>query len=312
MTENLTIVVAGATGVIGRRVVAALLAEGHRVTGLTRSAAKAPTLVALGAESAVADAYDLDALVGVLDHVRPDVVVHQLTDLANADTAANGRLRRDGTANLVAASRSAGVRRMVAQSIAWAYEPTPEPAHETAPLDLAAGEPRRTTVEAVAALEAAAGKMPEAVILRYGMLYGPGTWFEAGGLRAEAAARGEIVADESVTSFCTSTTPPRQRCGPSAGCPGPTTSSTTSRPRAGSGCPTSAMRWECRHPSTATRASPGRAAPRTTQRGRRGGSRNTPPGATAGDGAPPPTAPLGAEMMRRCRRVLGSGPRLRS
>lgn len=201
MTENLTIVVAGATGVIGRRVVAALLAEGHRVTGLTRSAAKAPTLVALGAESAVADAYDLDALVGVLDHVRPDVVVHQLTDLANADTAANGRLRRDGTANLVAASRSAGVRRMVAQSIAWAYEPTPEPAHETAPLDLAAGEPRRTTVEAVAALEAAAGKMPEAVILRYGMLYGPGTWFEAGGLRAEAAARGEIVADESVTSF---------------------------------------------------------------------------------------------------------------
>ena len=209
MSGALHVVVAGAAGVIGRRVVTMLHARGHRVTGLTRTAAKAPLLAALGAEPAVADAYDADALAEALTNAAPDVVVHQLTDLENADSAANARLRREGTANLVAASRTAGVRRMVAQSIAWAYAPADlavpgrahGPADESTPLDLAATEPRVTTVEAVAALEDAVSGMPEGVVLRYGMLYGPDTWFEPGGLRAEAAAERRLAADRSVTSF---------------------------------------------------------------------------------------------------------------
>ncbi len=201
MTAALHVVVAGAAGVIGRRVVASLHAQGHWVTGLTRSASKAPAIVALGAEPAVADAYRIDTLAEVLAKAAPDVVIHQMTDLAHADSAENARLRREGTANLVAASRVAGVRRMVAQSIAWAYAATPGPADESTPLDLAANEPRLATVAAVAALESSVLTMPEGVILRYGMLYGPDTWFELGGLRADAAAEGRLAADRSVTSF---------------------------------------------------------------------------------------------------------------
>ena len=201
MSSPLKVLVAGATGVIGRRVVTLLREEGHEVVGLTRSAAKAPALSALGAEPVVADAYDLDRVLDVVASAAPDVVIHQLTDLGSADVTANARLRRDGTANLVAACRAAAVPRMVAQSIAWAYAPTPGPADERNPLDLTADEPRRTTVEGVAALEAAIREMPEGVVLRYGTLYGPDTWFESGSLRAEAATRGDLAADLSVTSF---------------------------------------------------------------------------------------------------------------
>ncbi len=128
-------------------------------------------------------------------------MIHQLTDLSDADTAANARLRREGTSKLVAACRSVGVQRMVAQSIAWAYAPSPGPAGESTPLDLAAADPRRTTVDAVAALESAVLSMSGGVVLRYGMLYGPDTWFVPGGLQAEAAASGRLVADSSITSF---------------------------------------------------------------------------------------------------------------
>ena len=137
MTESRHVLVAGATGVIGRRVVAGLRAQRHRVTGLTRSAANSSTIAALGATPAIADAYDPDALCEVLAKAAPDVVIHQLTDLGNADTAANARLRREGTSNLVVASRAVGVQRMVAQSIAWAYAGSPGPADEGTPLDLA-------------------------------------------------------------------------------------------------------------------------------------------------------------------------------
>ena len=201
MTAPLKILVAGASGVIGRRVVTLLHENGHEVIGLTRSATNVSLLSALGARPVVADAYDPDRLLAVLTRAAPDAVIHQLTDLGKADSAANARLRRVGTANLVAASKAAGVRRMVAQSIAWAYAPATHLADETAPLDLSADEPRRTTVEAVATLEAAVLDMPDPVVLRYGMLYGPDTWFEPGGPRAKAAAHGELVADRSVTSF---------------------------------------------------------------------------------------------------------------
>jgi nucleoside-diphosphate-sugar epimerase len=205
----LHVVVAGATGVVGRRVVAMLHGQGHRVTGLTRTAAKGRALIALGAEPAVADAYDADALAEAVARATPDAVIHQLTDLGNADSSANARLRREGTANLVAASRAVGVRRIVAQSIAWAYAPadtavpgpTHRPADESTPLDLTAAEPRLTTVEAVATLEDAVSDMPEGVVLRYGTLYGPDTWFQPGGPRADAAAEGRLAADRSVTSF---------------------------------------------------------------------------------------------------------------
>ena len=195
------IFLAGATGAIGRALLPLLVARGHAVTAMTRSAASADALRSLGAEPVVCDAFDRDGLHAAVAHARPDVLMHQLTDLSAGDPAANARLRTDGTRNLVDAALAAGAGRIVAQSIAWAYEPGDAPAAEDVALDLGADEPRRTTVRGVAALEAAARELPEWVVLRYGLLYGPGTWYSPEGERAAAARAGRLVADAAVASF---------------------------------------------------------------------------------------------------------------
>jgi nucleoside-diphosphate-sugar epimerase len=125
--------------------------------------------------------------------------MHQLTDLGSGDFAANGRLRRAGTRNLVDAALAAGVRRVVAQSIAWVYQPGDGPADERTPLDL--DESRSGIVAPVVALEDAVREAPEWVVLRYGMFYGPDTWFAPDGLRADKARAGRLVASANITSF---------------------------------------------------------------------------------------------------------------
>ncbi|WP_020665947.1 NAD-dependent epimerase/dehydratase family protein [Amycolatopsis nigrescens] len=192
---------AGSTGVIGERLVRTLTGGGHRVTALTRRTAKAPGLRALGAEPVVADVYDRDALIAAVRLAAPDVLLHQLTDLGAGDLAGNAALRRDGTRNLVDAAHAAGVRRMIAQSISWAYAGGYAPADEQTPLDLTAPEPRQTTVSGVAALESAVLEVAEPVVLRYGLFYGPGTWFEPDGLRAEDARAGRLTVCDDITSF---------------------------------------------------------------------------------------------------------------
>jgi nucleoside-diphosphate-sugar epimerase len=126
------IFVAGATGVVGRRVVALLAGAGHEVTGMTRRAESAPGLRASGAEPIVCDVFDAVALADAVRRARPEVVVHELTDLAAGDRAANAAIRVQGTRNLVDAAHTAGVRRIVAQSIAWAYAPGDAPRPPTA------------------------------------------------------------------------------------------------------------------------------------------------------------------------------------
>ncbi|MGW5193648.1 NAD-dependent epimerase/dehydratase family protein [Kribbella sp. NPDC004138] len=191
------IFVAGATGAIGRRLVPLLVAHGHQVTALSRRA-----LAVDGVTTVAGDVYDAERLRELVVAARPEVVMHQLTDLGSRDFAANSRLRREGTRNLVDAALAAGVLRIVAQSIAWPYEPGPTPATEATPLDLHATDPqRRTTVEAVATLEAITAEAPEWVVLRYGMLYGPGTWYTKGGLMADLAAAGKVPVGPDVTSF---------------------------------------------------------------------------------------------------------------
>lgn len=202
MTEPVKrIFLAGASGAIGRRVVPALLGRGHEVVGLTRSEDSAARIKALGAGAVVGDVYDAEALAQAVRAARPDVVMHQLTDLGAGDRAANAKLRVVGTRNLVDAARAAGVRRIVAQSIAWAYAPGAEPATEDTPLDLRGAPERVATVEAVAALETAVAELPEWVVLRYGTLYGPGTWYERGALMAQLAQAGQLPANADVSSF---------------------------------------------------------------------------------------------------------------
>lgn len=167
------IFLAGASGLIGVRLLRLMLADGHDVAAMTRTAAKLDDLRAAGATPVLCDVYDRDALVAAVQAFGPDLVMHQMTDLPD-DLArlaeflpSNARIRSEGTANLLAA---AGAARMVAQSIAWPGGPVVE-AHEQAVL-------------------AANG-----TVLRYGQFYGPGTFYEGGpppqgpAIHVDAAAR---------------------------------------------------------------------------------------------------------------------------
>ncbi|TCO48809.1 NAD-dependent epimerase/dehydratase family protein [Actinocrispum wychmicini] len=187
------VLLAGASGVVGRRVVPLLVAHGHQVTALSRRPQDLPVDVVIG------DVFDREALIETVRRVSPDVVMHQLTDLSGRDFAANAEIRRTGTRNLVDAALAAGAGKVIAQSIAWVYEPGDKPATEQTPLDNA--PERAGTVGAVAALEEAVREAPEWVVLRYGLFYGPTTWYARDGLMGEQARAGELVADGDVSSF---------------------------------------------------------------------------------------------------------------
>jgi nucleoside-diphosphate-sugar epimerase len=178
--------VAGASGVVGQRLLPLLRRDGHQIVATSRSPAKAETLRAQGAIPVVVDAFDKTGLRRVVIAAKPDVIVHQLTNLpdvqdpaqANAVAENNARLRREGTRNLMDVAQAAGVKRVVAQSIAWAYAAGEGPRAETDPLDLAAVGSRAVSVSGVAALEQAVLNTPgvDGLVLRYGRFYGPGTW----------------------------------------------------------------------------------------------------------------------------------------
>jgi nucleoside-diphosphate-sugar epimerase len=154
------IFLAGASGVIGVRLIPLLVADGHQVAGMTRSADKADKLRALGAEAVVCDVYDRDALIDHVASFRSELVMHQLTDLpdtADRITAyrdRNNRMRTEGTRNLIAAMNAAGAARLIAQSIAWRPPAGGEAVQEHERLILDAG----------------------GVVLEYGTFYGPGTY----------------------------------------------------------------------------------------------------------------------------------------
>jgi nucleoside-diphosphate-sugar epimerase len=202
-----SIFLAGATGAIGRRLVPLLLAAGHRVTGSTRSAENAEMLRKAGVRAVVVDVFDAMALKDAVEDAHPEIVIHQLTDLALFSDPArraealerNAQLRTQGTANLVAAALMAGARRLIAQSISFVYAPGPEPHQESDPLNVA--DPRfKRSVEGVAALEREVTKTPgiDGVVLRYGWFYGPGTGADQprarGSVHVDAAAYAALLA----------------------------------------------------------------------------------------------------------------------
>ncbi len=155
------IFLAGASGAIGRRLVPMLHDAGYVVGGTTRSADKSQLLRSLGAEPMVVDVYDQQALAAAALSFRPDVIVHQLTDLRHIRDpnrrdellASNARIRNEGTRNLVQAAIAAGAHRIIAQSIAWVYASGPLPHREDDPLDSAAEGNRAVSIAGVIALE---------------------------------------------------------------------------------------------------------------------------------------------------------------
>jgi nucleoside-diphosphate-sugar epimerase len=202
------LLVAGATGVIGARLTPQLRDAGHDVFGTTRSVAKADLLRAARVTPIVVDVFDAVALVHAVTELRPEIVIHQLTDLPPGldptrmpeAIVRNARIRSEGTRNLVHAARAAGVRRLIAQSLAWAYAPGGEPHREEDALDLESDGPRAVTVRGVAELERWTLSSPplDGLVLRYGQLYGPGAGrTEAQGsapVHVDAAAHAAVLA----------------------------------------------------------------------------------------------------------------------
>jgi 2-alkyl-3-oxoalkanoate reductase len=185
--------VAGASGALGRPLVRHLVAAGHEVTGMTRREERAAEIREAGAEAAVCDVYDAEALREAVVAARPEAVVHALTALpprfnARTDLKPTNRVRIEGTRNLVAAARAAGARRIVAESVSFFYAPEGDwVKDEEAPLDVDAPGKIGAAVAAVTDLErqVLGAEGLEGLVLRFGWFYGPGTYIGPGGSQAE-------------------------------------------------------------------------------------------------------------------------------
>ena len=185
------ILIAGATGAIGRPLVRHLRANQHEVFALTRSSDSAPALKEIGAEAVVADALDAAAVKAAVGRIRPDAVINELTSLPRHYTPAemkaaaerDHKVRLEGNINLLAALRDAGVRRYLLQSSGFWYAPGAGLADESVAFISRASPGVEAGARTYLELEARASAMPgiEFVALRYGFFYGPGTWYTRGG-----------------------------------------------------------------------------------------------------------------------------------
>lgn len=187
--------VAGASGAIGRPLVRQLLAAGHEVTGMTRREENAAAIRAAGAKAVVCDVFDAAALEGVVRAAAPEVVIHELTSLpprldpkSKDALAPTNRLRVEGTRNLTAAAKAAGARRLIAESVAFFYVPEggqvkDEDAPAFAEVAGLFGEAGKALAELERQVTGTEGL--EGVVLRYGWLYGPGTYYDRDGSQTE-------------------------------------------------------------------------------------------------------------------------------
>src|SRR5215831_521009 len=181
------ILIAGASGAIGRPLVRRLRANQHEVFAFMRSPDAAPALKEIGAEPVIADALDADAVKAAVGRIRPDAVINELTSLPRHYTPADMKaaaerdrtVRVDGNGNLLAALRDAGVRRYLLQSSGFWYAPGAGLADESVPLISRASPGVEASARTYRDLEARASATPgiELVALRYGFFYGPGTWY---------------------------------------------------------------------------------------------------------------------------------------
>jgi len=196
------VLVAGATGAIGRPLIKSLRLAGHTIFGMVRSQRSSAPLSDSGAESVIADALDTSAVSAAIAKVRPDVIINELTSLPTHYTptdmkaAAEGdaRVRLEGNKNLIAAAHQTGVRRFLVQSTGFWYAPGGGLADEDecfaygASAAVAAGAQRYAQLEAMTL-----GRTDfEGVALRYGFFYGPGTWFISDGDVGEQVRRQQV------------------------------------------------------------------------------------------------------------------------
>jgi nucleoside-diphosphate-sugar epimerase len=200
--DTMKVLVAGATGAVGKRLVPMLVSAGHDVVATTRSQPKAEQLRAQGSRAAIVDGLDRDGLIEAVKRAEPDVIVHQMTALAGLGSnlrrfdrnfAVTNRLRTEGTENMLAAARQAAVPRLVAQS----YTGWPNiraggmVKAEQDGLDPDPPKAQRKSLQAIKELEQllTAPSDIEGIVLRCGNLYGPGTGIEHGGALLDLVAK---------------------------------------------------------------------------------------------------------------------------
>jgi nucleoside-diphosphate-sugar epimerase len=195
------VLVAGGSGVVGRRLIPLLIASGHQVTATTRTPDKLGRIREQGADGVVMNGLDGESVRRAVASARPEVVVHQMTALAGVrslrgfddEFASTNRLRTEGTEHLLAAGRAAGVRRFVAQSYAgWpSAREGGRVKTEDDPLDPHPPRSMARTLDAIRGLEGAVRTAPAVtgIVLRYGSLYGPGTSLARDGVMVEMVRR---------------------------------------------------------------------------------------------------------------------------
>jgi nucleoside-diphosphate-sugar epimerase len=199
------IFLAGGSGAIARQLIPLLTAAGHDVFATTRKRDRQAQIAARGGEPILLDALDRSGVLATVASLRPEVILHQLTDLAEGVGPGNAIVRIQGTRNLVDAARATGVSRMISQSIAWVVAPVgaagTAPATVDDPLDPDPSEPRAGTIAAVRALENATFELEQGIVLRYGQLYGPGTWYARDGKFGLAAMNGDLPATPAIANL---------------------------------------------------------------------------------------------------------------
>ena len=194
---------AGSTGVIGRRLLPLLIRSGHEVTAMTRSQDHTNQIRKYGGKPVVCNVFDKEKLYEAVVAAKPDVLIHQLTNIpkrlnlrrVNKELAATNRLRAEGTRILLEAARLASARRFIAQSVAFAYGPSRQSkAGEEEPLYLDCPSAVADLVQAISKLESAVLVVPgiPGIVLRYGYFYGPGTIYATDGSFAEDVRRRRI------------------------------------------------------------------------------------------------------------------------
>jgi 2-alkyl-3-oxoalkanoate reductase len=196
------ILIAGASGAIGRPLVRRLRANQHQVFALTRAPDSSPALKEIGAEPVIADALDAAAVKAAVGRIRPDAVINQLTSLPRHYTPAemkaaaerDRKVRVEGNSNLLAALRDSGVRRYLLQSSGFWYAPGAGAADESVPFISSASPGVEASARTYLKLEARASATAgiEFVALRYGFFYGPGTWYTREGDMGDQVRRQQV------------------------------------------------------------------------------------------------------------------------
>jgi len=208
------VLLAGATGAIGRPLIRGLKQNGHSVFCLVRSAESTRILAEMGVEALTGDALDAASVRAAIAQVRPDAVINELTSLPRHYTPAemkaaaerDSRVRKEGNVNLLAGMRESGVRRYVLQSSGFWYAPGPGLADESSPLAVDASPGVAAGARTYVELESTAFRASEidCVAMRYGFFYGPGTWYTNAGDMGEQVRRQQVPiigAGQGVWSF---------------------------------------------------------------------------------------------------------------